>query len=328
MASAAEHAVLTMDGLQQLLDALKRRFYRVLGPTVRDKAIVYDDIAALADLPRDCTDEQEGRRYRLRRRDDEAVFGFAVGPHWWKKFLHPPMQKLWTAERGDAGVHIVPEPCSRERLVTGDTKVVDRGKADGLYINTAGIGGIVAPAPIGPASVRPGDAVILSGDVGRHGIAVMAAREGLGFETTIESDCAPLAAPVLALFEAGIPVHCLRDPTRGGLASAAVEIAETAQCAIALDEAAIAMRDEVSAACELLGLDPLHVANEGRFIAFLAPLDAHRALTILHRHEVAAAAAVIGEVRDAPRCLVSCRGPFGVDRAIDMLSGEQLPRIC
>ena len=214
------------------------------------------------------------------------------------------------------------------RLVTGDTKVVDRGKADGLYISTAGIGRIVAPTPIGPASVRSGDAVILSGDVGRHGIAVMAAREGLGFETAIESDCAPLAAPVLALFEAGIAVHCLRDLTRGGLASAAVEIAETAGCAIALDEAAIPVRDEVSAACELLGLDPLHVANEGRFIAFLAPEDLHRALTILHRHDVAAAAGVIGEVRDAPRCQVSCRGPFGVDRAIDMLSGEQLPRIC
>ena len=116
MASAAEHAVLTMDGLQQLLDALKRRFYRVLGPTVRDKAIVYDDIAALADLPRGCTDEQEGGRYRLRRRDDEAVFGFAVGPHSWKKFLHPPIQKLWTAEHGDAGVLLAPEPCSTERL--------------------------------------------------------------------------------------------------------------------------------------------------------------------------------------------------------------------
>jgi hydrogenase expression/formation protein HypE len=214
------------------------------------------------------------------------------------------------------------------RLVTGDTKVVDRGKADGMFVNTAGIGHIVAPAPIGPEMVRPGDAVILSGDIGRHGIAIMAAREGFGFETAIESDCAPLAAPVLALLEAGIEVHCLRDLTRGGLASAAVEIAETCGLAIALDETAIPVRDEVAAACELLGLDPLHVANEGRFIAFVRGEEADRAIAALRRHPVAAVAAAIGEVREGPNGQVSCRGPFGIARAIDMLSGEQLPRIC
>ena len=214
------------------------------------------------------------------------------------------------------------------RLVTGDTKVVDRGKADGMFVNTAGIGRIVAPAPIGPAEVRPGDAVIVSGDIGRHGVAVMAARDGFGFETAIESDCAPLSAPVLALIEAGIAVHCLRDLTRGGLASAVVEIAETAELAIALDEASIPVRAEVAAACELLGLDPLHVANEGRFVAFVAPQDASPAVEILRRHAVAANVAVIGEVRDGPKGQVSCRGLFGVARAIDMLSGEQLPRIC
>lgn len=214
------------------------------------------------------------------------------------------------------------------RLVTGDTKVVDRGKADGMFVNTAGIGQIVAPVPIGPANVRPGDAVILSGDIGRHGIAVMAAREGFGFESAIESDCAPLAGPVLALLDAGVAPHCLRDLTRGGLASATVEIAEAAGCAIALDEAAIPVRQEVAAACELLGLDPLHVANEGRFVAFVAPEDADRAVAILRRHGVSSAAAVIGDVRDGPAGQVWCRGPFGVARAIDMLSGEQLPRIC
>jgi hydrogenase expression/formation protein HypE len=214
------------------------------------------------------------------------------------------------------------------RLVAGDTKVVDRGKADGMFVNTAGIGHILAPQLIGPESVRPGDAVILSGDIGRHGIAIMAAREGFGFETTIESDCAPLSGPVLALIEAGIDVHCLRDLTRGGLASAAVEIAETALCAIFLDEAAIAVRAEVAAACELLGLDPLHVANEGRFIAFVPLRDAERAIAVLRRHPVTAAAAIVGEVREGPKKQVSCRGPFGVERAIDMLSGEQLPRIC
>jgi len=214
------------------------------------------------------------------------------------------------------------------RLVTGDTKVVDRGKADGVFINTAGIGRIVAPAPVVPASVKLGDAVILSGDIGRHGIAVMAAREDLGFEPAIESDCAPLAAPVLSLLDAGIEVHCLRDLTRGGLASAAVEIAEAAGVAITLEEEAIPVRDDVAAACELLGLDPLHVANEGRFIAFVAPADAERALGILRGHDASAGACRIGEVSEGPAGQVACRGPLGVLRAIDMLYGEQLPRIC
>ncbi len=186
------------------------------------------------------------------------------------------------------------------RLVTGDTKVVDRGKADGVFVNTAGIGRIVAPAPIGPAQARAGDAVILSGDIGRHGIAIMAAREGLGFETAIGSDCAAVAAPVLALLDAGIAVHCLRDLTRGGLASAAVEIAETAALAIAWRRQAIPVRPEVAAACELLGLDPLHVANEGRFIAIVAPGDAARAVAILRRHAVSDGAAIIGRVAAGP----------------------------
>ena len=198
------------------------------------------------------------------------------------------------------------------RLVTGDTKVVDRGKADGMFVNTAGIGRIVAPAPIGPASVRAGDAVILSGDIGRHGIAVMAAREGFGFETAIESDCAPLAAPVLALLEAGIAVHCLRDLTRGGLASAMVEIAETAGVSIALDEAAIPVRDDVAAACELLGLDPLHVANEGRFIAFVPPADAERAVAVLRRNAISEQARIIGFVGGEAPGRVSCRGALGI----------------
>jgi hydrogenase expression/formation protein HypE len=214
------------------------------------------------------------------------------------------------------------------RLVTGDTKVVDRGKADGMFVNTAGIGRIVAPAPIGPANVQSGDAVILSGDIGQHGMAIMAAREGFGFETVIESDCAPVAAPVLALIEAGIDVHCLRDLTRGGLASALVEIGEAAGVAIGIEEKHVAVRPEVTAACELLGLDPLHVANEGRFVAFVPPGDAERALEVLRSYETTAGAGVIGTVGDGPAGEVSCRGAFGVARIIDMLSGEQLPRIC
>ena len=214
------------------------------------------------------------------------------------------------------------------RLVTGDTKVVERGKCDGMYINTAGIGRMIAPRPVEPAAIREGDAVILSGDIGRHGMAVMSARESLGFESRIESDCAALAAPVVALFEAEIPVHCLRDLTRGGLASAAVEIAETAGESIALNEAAIPVREDVKAACELLGLDPLHVANEGRFIAVIPPQAVDRALALLRKQQVSAGATVVGEVRGGRPGRVSCRGVLGIERALDMLSGEQLPRIC
>ncbi len=214
------------------------------------------------------------------------------------------------------------------RLVTGDTKVVERGKADGMFIATAGIGQVVAPAPIAPDRLRPGDAVILSGDIGRHGMAVMAAREGFGFTPAIESDCAAVAAPVLALLTAGIAVHCLRDPTRGGLASAMVEIAEKAQCAIALDEALIPVRADVAAACDLLGLDPLQVACEGRFVAFVPSTDAEPALALLRAHPVSAGARVIGAVTVGSAGQVSCRGPLGIARALDMLSGEALPRIC
>ncbi len=213
-------------------------------------------------------------------------------------------------------------------LVTGDTKVVDRGKADGLFINTAGIGRIAAPRPVAPRRVRPGDVVLLSGDVGRHGVAVMAARDALGLQTTVASDCAPLAAPVLALFEAGCDVSCLRDLTRGGLASALVEIAETAGVEIALDERAIPVREDVRAVCELLGLDPVYVANEGRFVAFVAPADAARALEVLRAHEVSGGACVIGTVQSGAAGRVVMTSAIGGRRVVDMLSGEQLPRIC
>jgi hydrogenase expression/formation protein HypE len=214
------------------------------------------------------------------------------------------------------------------RIVTGDLKVVDRGKADGMFINTSGVGAIVAPSPIEPRSVLPGDAVILSGDVGRHGVTIMAAREGLGFESTIASDCAPLAEPALALFEAGIDMHCLRDLTRGGLAGGLVEIAETAGLAIEISERAVPVREDVAAACELLGLDPFHVANEGRFVAFAPAAEAARAIEILRRHPASAGAVQIGVVAAGPAGRVACRTAIGGTRIIDMLSGEQLPRIC
>ena len=213
-------------------------------------------------------------------------------------------------------------------IVTGDTKVVERGKADGLFINTSGVGRLIGERAIGPGTVRPGDVVIISGDLGRHGIAVMAARESLGFESMIESDCAPLVDPVSALVEAGIDVHCLRDLTRGGLASTLVEIAETAGVAITLDETMIPVRDDIRAACELLGFDPIHVANEGRFTAIIAPDDADRTLDIMQQHEVSVGGAIVGEVSRAPAGQVTMTGAIGGTRIIDMLSGEQLPRIC
>jgi len=213
-------------------------------------------------------------------------------------------------------------------LVTGDTKVVDRGKGDGLYINTAGIGLIEHGLVVAPSSVRAGDLIILSGDIGRHGMAVMAAREGLEFESAIESDCAPVAAPVLDLLEAGVEVHCLRDLTRGGLASALVEIAEASRLQLAIDETAVAVRDDVRGACEILGFDPMYVANEGRFIALVPETGADLAMRVLARHEVSRAAVLIGRVGAAPEGLVTLRSRIGATRVVDRLSGEQLPRIC
>jgi hydrogenase expression/formation protein HypE len=180
--------------------------------------------------------------------------------------------------------------------------------------------------------VQPGDAILLSGDIGRHGVAIMAVREGLNFSADILSDCAPLSAPVMAMLDTGIEVHCLRDLTRGGLASALVEIAEASGLHLGIEESAISVSEEVQGACELLGLDPLHVANEGRFVAFIAPHDTQRAPTILQSYPICAEAALIGKVSLPaplmPAGLVTIRSLIGVSRIVDMLSGEQLPRIC
>jgi hydrogenase expression/formation protein HypE len=213
-------------------------------------------------------------------------------------------------------------------IVTGDTKVVDRGKGDGIFVNTAGIGLLNGYDSMEPSRVQSGDAVILSGDIGRHGIAIMAAREGLSFETEIESDCAPLAGLALSLLDAGIEVHCMRDLTRGGLASGLVEIAQTAQCHIGIEENAIPVREDVRGACEILGLDPLYVANEGRFVAFVKESDAQRALSILRGHPLGVVASNIGSVSLEPRGMVTMKSAIGASRIVDMLSGEQLPRIC
>lgn len=208
-------------------------------------------------------------------------------------------------------------------------EVVDKkGKGDGLFINTSGVGVIEHDLPVSPSAIQVGDAVILSGDIGRHGIAIMAARESLQFETEIESDCAPLHQLTSALFEHGIAVHCLRDLTRGGLATALLELAETSGTHIVIHEDHIAVRDDVSGACEILGLDPLYVANEGRFVAFVPAHEAERALEILRSRSTETVPAIIGEVEATPRGHVTLRSRLGTSRFLHMLSGEQLPRIC
>lgn len=214
-------------------------------------------------------------------------------------------------------------------VVTGDTKVVERGKGDGLFINTSGVGLVAQRAAvIGPQSMQHGDVIILSGDLGRHGITIMAARQDLQLHTPLRSDCAPLWPAVQALIDADVGVRCLRDLTRGGLGSASNELAQAAQLGLALREPDIAVSAEVNAVCELLGLDPLHVANEGRFIAVVAAADAERALAALRGVPVAAQAAVIGEVTQPQPGRVALINALGTQRHLPMLSGEQLPRIC
>jgi hydrogenase expression/formation protein HypE len=214
------------------------------------------------------------------------------------------------------------------QIITGDTKVVDKGKGDGVFINTAGIGVIEHSLVIAPQSVRPGDAVLVSGDVGRHGMAIMAVREGLQFESAIESDSAPVHEIVLDLLKAGVEIHCLRDLTRGGLAGALNEIAEAATVRIDIVEQSVPVREDVHAACEMLGLDPLHVACEGRMVAFVAAGDAERARSIMSRHATGAGAAIIGKVAQSSAPLVIMKSAIGASRILDMPSGEQLPRIC
>lgn len=214
------------------------------------------------------------------------------------------------------------------QFVTGDTKVVDKGKGDGIFINTAGIGIIEHNMIISPKSVQPGDIVLLNGDIGRHGIAIMAVREGLEFESKILSDSMAVSGLILKLLEEKIEVHCMRDLTRGGLASAVVEIAESSKVQIDLEENSIPVCEEVHGACEILGFDPLYVANEGRFVAFVVSKDAQRALEIMRSHPCGKGSSIIGQVKDKSSSLVTLKSQIGVSRVVDMLSGEQLPRIC
>lgn len=214
-------------------------------------------------------------------------------------------------------------------IVTGDTKVIERSRGDGMFINTAGVGVVQHGLDIAPQSVMPGDAIIVSGDTGRHGIAIMAVREGLEFETELESDCAPLVAPVLEMLELGIRVRCLRDLTRGGLTSALNEIAAGSGLGAHITELKVPVRPDVRGACELLGLDPFSVANEGRFVVYVHPADVSRALDILRCHAADTAPAWIGSVLDKTAPVrVTLESSIGSVRILDMPSGEQLPRIC
>jgi hydrogenase expression/formation protein HypE len=208
-------------------------------------------------------------------------------------------------------------------VVTGDTKVVERGKGDGIYINTAGIGRVDHGLQIGPKAVRSGDAILVSGDLGRHGVAILAARQELGFCTELRSDLAPLQEPVRALLAADLELHCLRDLTRGGLASALHEISRGAGLGVLVRENAIPIAPEVDAACELLGLDPLAMANEGRFVLFLPAHQADRALAVLQRFQPSAAS--IGCVQGEAVLLETS---LGLQRRLELGRGESLPRIC
>ena len=213
-------------------------------------------------------------------------------------------------------------------IVTGDTKVVERGKGDKIYINTAGIGLVPGGRKVSPAAVRPGDAVLINGAIGLHGVAVMSFREGLRFSSQVESDCAPLNTLVEDIYSVSPNVRMLRDPTRGGLASALNEIAREAKRGILLDEHAIPVTEEVRAACELLGLDPLYVANEGKCLVFVSPGDADAVLSAMRKNPAGKGSAIIGTVTETHPGRVTMKTLVGGDRIVDMMSGEQLPRIC
>ncbi len=214
------------------------------------------------------------------------------------------------------------------QVVTGDTKVVEKGKGDGLFINTTGIGLVPPGVDLSADRARPGDTVILSGSIGDHGIAILAQREGLEFETQIQSDSAALHTLVARMLGVSGGIRCMRDPTRGGVSSTLNEIAERSQVGIEIEESSLQIHEEVRGACELLGLDPLYVANEGKLIAIVAPEAAGAVLTAMKSHPLGAEAQIIGTVKKDDHGLVTMRTPLGTSRVVDMLAGDQLPRIC
>jgi len=214
------------------------------------------------------------------------------------------------------------------QVVTGDTKVVERGKCEGLYINTAGLGKIVVPYWLGSANVKPGDAVILNGPIGEHGVAVMSRREGVAFQTSVKSDCAALWPLVKNILDTGARIRAMRDPTRGGVAGAVCDIARASNVGIRLFEETIPINGEVKGACDLLGLDPLTIANEGKLLVFCGAKDAELVLASMKEHPLGRESRVIGEVSANPEGMALLRTTIGGERIIDMPTGEDLPRIC
>jgi hydrogenase expression/formation protein HypE len=214
-------------------------------------------------------------------------------------------------------------------IVTGDTKVVEQGKGDGVFITTTGIGVIPnEKIDIRGDRATPGDAVIVSGDIGDHGIAVMALRGDLGFETSLQSDTASLNSLTAAMLEAVPDIHCLRDPTRGGLGTTLNELALQSKCGMIIEESALPIKPEVNGACELLGIDPLYIANEGKLVAICKQEDAEKLLAVMRAHPLGKNAAIIGRVVEDDHCFVQMKTSFGGNRIVDWLTGEQLPRIC
>jgi hydrogenase expression/formation protein HypE len=213
-------------------------------------------------------------------------------------------------------------------IVTGDTKVVEKGKGDGVFITTTGVGIVPAGVQISGDRARPGDRIVVSGTIGDHGVAIMSLRENLSFETTIRSDTAALHGLVAAMVGAVPGIHCLRDPTRGGLATTLNELAAQSGCGMVISEARVPVRPQVDAACEFLGLDPLYVANEGKLVAICAEADAARLLDAMRAHPLGRDATLIGEVIHDPHHFVQMDTRFGGRRIVDWLTGEQLPRIC
>lgn len=213
-------------------------------------------------------------------------------------------------------------------VVTGDTKVVEQGKADGVFITTTGVGVVADGVTLSGANVRPGDAILLSGDIGDHGMAIMSRRENLAFDVPIESDTAALHGLIAGMLGSGADIRCLRDPTRGGLATTLNEIAKQSSVGLMINEEAIPVKPVVAAACEFLGLDPLYVANEGKLIAICAAADAERLLAVMRAHPLACDAAIIGSAHADSHHFVQMKTAFGGRRNVDWLAGEQLPRIC
>jgi len=213
-------------------------------------------------------------------------------------------------------------------IVTGDTKVVEKGKGDGVFITTTGVGVVPAGVDISGDRARPGDRILVSGTIGDHGVAIMSLRENLTFETTIQSDTAALHGLVATMIDSAPGIHCMRDPTRGGLATTLNELARQSRCGMVIAEQRIPVHAQVNAACEFLGLDPLYVANEGKLVAICAAEDANRLLAAMRTHPQGRDAAIIGEVVDDPHRFVQMDTRFGGRRVVDWLTGEQLPRIC